>query len=570
MEQKKCRHCGVDIEVTDDDLKYLDKISPTFDGKKFQIPPSTLCANCGDQRRFSHINHINLFRRKCDGTGKDIITSYHPDSMYAVYEMHYWPTDAWDPLKYGRDFDFTRSFFEQFHELDKAVPHQALSQEYVHDINSEYTNFAGKNKNCYMIFDSDENEECLYCYGVNGSTNSIDNYRDQKLELCYENIDCFNNYNCQYSFYSDSCTDSAFLYNCTSCTNCLFCVNLRQKENYIFNEKVSRKEFEKMKELLKSYNHVQEYKKKFKELVLQFPHKYMHGVKNENVTGNNIVESKNAHYCFDSMKLWDCKNCFQTFMSLKDSMNISECGEGELLYECVVNGYNAFNNQFSYQCFNQNTNIYYCNMCFRCSDCFGCVGLSRKRFCIFNKQYTEEEYPKIVAKIIEHMVKTKEWGKFFPTKYSAHAYNLSTAYSYYPLTKEEVLAKGWKWQDPDKKEYKPQICEVPDNIDDVKEDIMKEVLACSDCGRNFKIVAQEFIFLKKQGVPVPKKCFNCRHEARIKHRTPKRLWKRTCMCNHSEHEEHRGGNCKNEFETAYAPERKEVVYCEECYLKEVI
>jgi hypothetical protein len=28
--------------------------------------------------------------------------------------------------------------------------------------------------------------------------------------------------------------------------------------------------------------------------------------------------------------------------------------------------------------------------------------------------------------------------------------------------------------------------------------------------------------------------------------------------------------CPNEFETSYAPDRKEIVYCEACYLKEVI
>jgi len=556
----QCKTCSNEYEVTDSDLKFLNKISPTFDGKKFQIPPSKLCPNCGDQRRFSHLNHINLFKRKCDGSGKDVISMYHPDSGYTVYDMRYWSTDAWDPLSFGRDFDYSRPFFYQFHELDLAVPHQVLSQEYTRDINSDYTNYAGKNKNCYMIFDSDEDEDCMYCYGVNGSKSSIDCYRDTKLELCYENVDCFNNYNCQYSFYSESCTDSAFLYNCTSCTNCLFCVNLRHKEHYVFNEKVTKEEFEKTKELLKSYKSVQEYKKKFKELVLQFPHKYMFGVKNENVTGNNLVESKNAEYCFDSMKLWDCKNCFQTFMHLKDSMNISECGESELLYEGVVNGYNAYNVLFSYQCFDQDTNLYYCNMCFRCSDCFGCVGLSRKKFCIFNKQYTEQEYPKEVAKIIEHMIKTGEWGEFFPTKYSAHAYNLSTAYSYYPLTKEQVLKKGWKWQDPDKKEYQPQTYELPDKIDDVKDDILDAILACKDCGRNYKIVQQELYFYKKQGVPIPQKCFNCRHEARIQHRTPKRLWHRKCMKD----------NCTNEFETAYSPDRKEIVYCEECYLQEVV
>ncbi|MFH1193084.1 MAG: hypothetical protein V1656_02080 [Candidatus Jorgensenbacteria bacterium] len=33
---------------------------------------------------------------------------------------------------------------------------------------------------------------------------------------------------------------------------------------------------------------------------------------------------------------------------------------------------------------------------------------------------------------------------------------------------------------------------------------------------------------------------------------------------------HGGGKCPNEFETSYAPERKEIVYCESCYNAEVV
>ena len=37
------------------------------------------------------------------------------------------------------------------------------------------------------------------------------------------------------------------------------------------------------------------------------------------------------------------------------------------------------------------------------SNLFGCVGLRNKQYCILNKQYTKEEYEKLVPKIIEHM-----------------------------------------------------------------------------------------------------------------------------------------------------------------------
>ena len=37
-----------------------------------------------------------------------------------------------------------------------------------------------------------------------------------------------------------------------------------------------------------------------------------------------------------------------------------------------------------------------------------------------------------------------------------------------------------------------------------------------------------------------------------------------------EHEHHEEGPCANEFETNYAPDRPEVVYCEQCYNAEIV
>jgi hypothetical protein len=39
--------------------------------------------------------------------------------------------------------------------------------------------------------------------------------------------------------------------------------------------------------------------------------------------------------------------------------------------------------------------------------------------------------------------------------------------------------------------------------------------------------------------------------------------------NTSTHPHHENNHCPNEFETSYAPERKEIVYCEQCYNAEV-
>ena len=79
---------------------------------------------------------------------------------------------------------------------------------------------------------------------------------------------------------------------------------------------------------------------------------------------------------------------------------------------------------------------------------------------------------------------------------------------------------------------------------------------------------------------LPRLCPNCRHYQRLKQRNPLKLWHRKCTCagqkddkgiyqNTAKHF-HDNNHCTNEFETSYAPERLEIVYCEQCYNSEVV
>ena len=99
---------------------------------------------------------------------------------------------------------------------------------------------------------------------------------------------------------------------------------------------------------------------------------------------------------------------------------------------------------------------------------------------------------------------------------------------------------------------------IPDHIRDVGDDITKEVLRCIDCERNYKIIPPELLFYRKMTLPIPHKCFYCRHNDRIVRRGPYKFWQRNCDL------------CKKEITTNYSPDRREIVYCESCYQKEVI
>jgi hypothetical protein len=67
---------------------------------------------------------------------------YSPDKKHKVYSQEKWWSDSWNPMDYGRNFDFSKSFFEQFEELYIEVPLVSLTTDYTKDENSAYTNFA--------------------------------------------------------------------------------------------------------------------------------------------------------------------------------------------------------------------------------------------------------------------------------------------------------------------------------------------------------------------------------------------------------------------------------------------
>jgi len=147
------------------------------------------------------------------------------------------------------------------------------------------------------------------------------------------------------------------------------------------------------------------------------------------------------------------------------------------------------------------------------------------------------------------------------------SYNDSVVCEYFPLTKEETLEKGYKYKEPEIKSYKPTLLphQLP-KIEEAGEEILKEIVQCEHMGRcnqrcttAFRIIQNELNICKMLNIPLPKLCPNCRHMERMNFLNPPKLCHRKCMKE----------GCTNEFETAYAPERPEIIYCESCYNKEV-
>lgn len=545
--KSQCRISGRPFEITDEELEFT---------RRMGVPAPTLHPDERAQRRMAFANQRALFHRVCAGSGKKVITNATPEAQTVIYDIEFWYSDKWDMFKTGREFDFTRSFFEQYGELMKVAPRPNLQRNPQYDENSDYTNYAGKNKNCYLIFDSDKNRDCLYSYSINSCTDVMDCFRCEGCELCVECVDCTKCYDSKFLQNCDGCTNSAFLKNCIGCNNCFGSVNLRNKSYYFYNEKLSAEEYKKRlaEKHLESRASLQKLIVEFQTYASSFPQRYMQGVQNEDVSGDYLSNCKNAHMCFDSRALWDCRNVQQAFDSAKDCQDCTEVGDGvELLYECCYTGYGGQNNRFCSHCLGQTSNLTYCYFCPHCSDCFGCVGLHHAKFCILNKQYSEADYKALVAKIIAHMQQTKEWGEFFPAALSPVPYNLSHAFDFYPLKKEEALRRGYTWHEADPREYQSANFTLPDTIAEVDDAVLQKMLQCERTKVNFKVQRAELSLSRRLDMPLSTLSPNERFLRRMALRNPRTLYERKCS---------RTGV---PILTSFSPNRTEEVLCEEAF-----
>ncbi|HQH27227.1 MAG TPA: hypothetical protein PLP17_07510, partial [Oligoflexia bacterium] len=139
-----CRASGERFQITAEDLRYLEKLSPKIGGQVYPLPPPTLCPRERKRRRLAFRNERRLYRRKCDATGRQIIAAYSPDKPYKVYSHSAYFSDSWNGLDYGRSIDFSRPFLEQVAELALVVPHiQLVTSIDAEENNCRFVNFSG-------------------------------------------------------------------------------------------------------------------------------------------------------------------------------------------------------------------------------------------------------------------------------------------------------------------------------------------------------------------------------------------------------------------------------------------
>ncbi len=556
---KICQNCHGSFVIEPEDFTFYKKIS---------VPPPTWCPMCRFKRRLAFRNEKYLHRRSCGLCSKKIISVYAEDVKFPVYCQKCWWSDEWDPRDYSIDYDANRKFLEQFEELHNNIPHEAMHG--YNNVNCEYSNNVIHSKDAYLssvIIKSEnilysrftiESRDCISCFYVTQCEECIRTFRGGFCSRC---VDCN---------VVENCTDMYFTSHSTGCSFCYGCINLRNKKYYIFNESYSKEEYHnRLNKLLKlPYDEQKRQVDEFYKTQIQRGSIFFHST---NVSGQEIYYSKNIRHSTMLNFVSDSAYCFEATSYSRNNETVNNLYDCDIVadiawgYEIGAGG-KSHNVKFGIIT-DDSINLEYSMFCYGCEDMFGCFGMRKMKYGILNKIYTKEEYEKLKKQIVAEMIKTNDYGEFFPTSLSPFAYNETLGSIFFPLTKEDAIRQGYKWRESPERNYQ----------------IGRDVLQCEhnescneNCTKAFRVMPYEKQLAQKLKVQLPLTCPNCRFAEQLRNLKFFQLNKRRCQCdygvykNFTQHQHHPEGRCPNEFETSYSLERKETVYCEECYQAEVV
>lgn len=521
VEWRICEISGTKFAVYQSDLDFYQKISPTFDGQTFQIPTPRLCPEERQRRRLMFRNERKLYKRKCDATGETIISVYAPNNQTIAYHHNVWRSDERDPMSYWINFDFNKSFTQNFKLLSAIVPRTSI--HVIWNENCDYLNQCWYSKDCYLCFNTDYSSWCLYTKDCDRCTMCVDCQNWKQSERCFQ---CINFDWCNSCFYSVDIINSTHMYGCEHmiwCDHCIACNSMQNASFCIKNKQISEEEFRKYLNDHKYYvSAMSHYKNQRK--VLNSKNSYGSSLYNSNniIFSYNIHDSQDLKYCYDFVWSQDTYDHSTWWYNTKKCYEMISSGDQN--YNCIFNSELRWND----------SNLIYSQFCIWSSFCFWCIWLRNKKYCIFNKQYTKEDYEKIVAKIITYMQDSWEWWEFFQPSLSLFGYNETVAHEYFPLTREEALGRWYARQD---NTYDPVIPsdiqtftwdDIPIDPHSVDDSISKKILICEVSRRPFRIIQQELNFYRKHKLPLPRKHPDIRHQERLEKRPKRELHLRTC------------------------------------------
>ena len=577
VEWKKCHVSWQEFPIYKSDIEFYDKVSPTFEvseeyAKEFleknsdikdrfeykdwklkaKLPTPTLCPEERERRRFAFMNEQSLYKRKCDNSWKNLIGIFSPDKNYIVYDQDFWR--AFNRKTYKID-NYQWDFKDNISELLLHTP--IANRAVLNCENSDYANQVRETKNSYMCFNCIDIEDCFYIYKwVSHNQNCIDCDKIDHCSVCFSSTQLRN---CMFLFFCENCSDcsnSYYLLNCVWCHDCYNCNNLVNKSYCINNKQYTKQEYQEI---------ISKTKNERRKPNWEINYIWCTQKDCDSSFWDNLVWCKKTLFCYE---LTDCENVKYSWdvMGMKDTydtrwINAQFCLESYLAWE-------------DHHCWflfesRSNTNSRYSIYCHNSQNIFWCVWLQNKKYCIYNKQYTKEEYNQIVPKIIAQMIRNEEWWEFFNPSIAFYWYNETMAMEKYPLTKQEAWDRWYKWSDYEAplphvekivqwKKLPKQGCGViKEKKPDILEKILNYAIVCEVSNKPFRITKQEIEFYIEYNIPLPTKHPDIRHKERFIKRNPTTLKLISC------------DGCWEEILSVYKKWEWRKILCEKCFYKNI-
>jgi len=407
--------------------------------KKFNVPPSKYSPL--NRMRIMHGYFImyNIFYNKHVDTGRQMMSTIPPASGFRVLEDKEW---------YERDFsekgislDANKTFFDQLYELSLSVPLPAHDNIVPPENSIAFLSFGDQDS--YFVMAS-RAKGCFYSSNVFDSEDSAEIVMGTNIRESYNILNSSNLFRCQFVQDSQNCQNGFFLFDCRDCENCFGAVNQRNKKYLWFNEQLDREEYEQRlnEVVLSSFFELQKYETRFHQFVQdQAVWPENSNLRIENSTGEYLEDTINARDCYHVRG--GSRNIDHVTWCLgAPSEGCAYCGGATGSTDCYysVGVTNCHRALFNLNIVTDSRNLEYCTRCFNCENCFGCVGLRHKKFCILNKQYSEEEYWQVLDQLKCRLLEEGNYGDIPGLRFSTQHW--TSLLDLFEIDKETALKLG--------------------------------------------------------------------------------------------------------------------------------
>ena len=442
----------------------------------------------------------------------DMISRFPDTNKVTIVDKDIFEENRDDLVKKWIDYNSDIDFFENFKILFDQTP-QPNFIHYLPSENSNYTDSANCSKNAYLsnvvVFGCENVAySCAIRSNVSNCYNSL--YVIENSDNIYSSLGVVSSYNIFYSKYIQNSNHIYFSSNMIGCSECIFCDDLENASYYIENKKYDKAEYiQKKQEILNHKSKFLDYYKKVNKNGKNYA--------STNTTWTFACNSEDVENGSFIVNVKDARNCI--FIWAEDG--------NENMYDNFITGasfwndlYGVLNSWWSSHLYIQahaslsNTCFYSYNL-LECHHCIGCIGLKNKSYCIFNKQYSKEEWEDLANQIFSQMDQDWILWDFFPWHINPFYFNDTMAGILWNFTKEEVQADWYMWRDEEIRVDIPEGADVI-NINELHEyqwydtewnwtinkDILKKVIK-NEKGNYYRIVQMEYDFLVKHKLPLP-------------------------------------------------------------------